>query len=157
MLVQLCYASRRIEFENNLLQDLSDILVKARTFNHAQEIYGVLYYAEGIYFQCLEGESEVLEALFSKISQDPRHHDIQRFADRKIEKIHFSEWSMKYVNQHGKVSKFFEKQDLKQFEPHKLSATNITGFLDVLLKLQGSEEPIKNRMGLNHRGYQNFF
>lgn len=162
MLIQLCYASRRVERQSDLLEDLSDILAQARAFNEAHQIFGVLYYAEGKYFQCLEGDQANLEALFSSICKDPRHSDVVRFEDRAIEHIHFARWSMKYVNQHGKIHKFFEKQGLDAFLPEQLDTTTMYTFLDVLLKVSEADEKSINqkdgrKKGLNHRGYQNFF
>ena len=157
MLLQLCYASSRVERQKDLLQDLSDILATARVFNQAKQIYGVLYYAEGMYFQCLEGEREDLESLFLRIAQDDRHHDIHRFADREIEKHRFSKWSMKYVNQHGRISKFFEQLGCDQFSPHQLDSASMDIFLDILFKLEFGHHHAKAKTGLNHRGYQNFF
>lgn len=40
MMLQLCYASERIESEQELLQDLSDILATARKFNLQHQIHG---------------------------------------------------------------------------------------------------------------------
>ena len=157
MLIQLCYASRRVEHQNDLLQDLSDILAQARSFNEAHQIFGVLYYAEGMYFQCLEGEKEQLEALFSSIQADPRHTDVLRFDDHPITQIHFFQWSMKYVNQHGKVRRFFEQQGFNTFLPHQLESGAIQPFLDLLLHLQEADEKSDIKKGMNHRGYQNFF
>ena len=157
MLIQLCYASSRIEAENDLLQDLSDILATARSFNQAHDIYGVLYYAEGIYFQCLEGEKSQVEALFSQISKDPRHHQIQRFPDQAIEQIHFKKWSMKYVHQHGKITKFFKAMGLNKFQPHRLNAEQMGELLDLLLKMEETEHSVQAKVGLTKRGYQNYF
>lgn len=157
MFIQLCYVSSRIEAENDLLQDLSDILATARSFNQAHDIYGVLYYAEGIYFQCLEGEKDQLEALFSQISQDPRHHQIQRFPNHAVEQIHFKKWSMKYVNQHGKITSLFKKMGLEKFQPHQLNAEQMNQFLDLLLKMEETEHGTKARVGIKNRGYQNYF
>ena len=160
MLIQLCYASRRVEFQNDLLQDLSDILAQSRAFNQAQQIFGVLYYAEGKFFQCLEGEKDTLESLFLKIFQDQRHTDVIRFEDREIDHVHFARWSMKYVNQHGKIHKFFKKQGLNAFVPEKLDTTAMHNFLDVLLKVSEADEKTQKsgtKKGLNNRGYQNFF
>lgn len=157
MLIQLCYASSRVESGNDLLQDLSDILATARSFNQAHDIYGVLYYAEGIYFQCLEGEKQQLEGLFSKISQDARHHQIQRFPDHRIEQIHFKKWSMKYVNQHGKITTLFKKMGLDKFLPHQLNHQQINQFLDLLLRMEESGHTTKAKVGIKNRGYQNYF
>jgi len=157
MLTQLCYASSRVESGNDLLQDLSDILATARSFNQAHDIYGVLYYAEGIYFQCLEGEKDQLESLFSKISQDPRHQEIQRFPDHRIEQIHFKKWSMKYVTEHGKISKLFKAIGLEKFQPHRLNVEQMSKFLHLLLKTEETQHEVQTRAGLTKRGYQNYF
>ncbi|WP_228139517.1 BLUF domain-containing protein, partial [Acinetobacter baumannii] len=68
MNVRLCYASQRNEKNEDLLQDLRDILTEARDFNDLNGICGVLYYADNAFFQCLEGEQEVVERLFEKMA-----------------------------------------------------------------------------------------
>ncbi|WP_425919317.1 BLUF domain-containing protein [Acinetobacter sp. TSRC1-2] len=157
MLTQLCYASSRVEDGNDLLQDLSDILASARSFNQAHTIYGVLYYAEGIYFQCLEGEQNQVEMLFAQISKDARHNQIYRFPDHVIEQIHFKQWSMKYVNQHGKITNLFKRMGLDKFSPHQLDYQQINQFLDLLLKMKETGHSTKARVGIKNRGYQNYF
>ncbi len=77
MNVRLCYASQRNEKNEDLLQDLRDILTEARDFNDLNGICGVLYYADNAFFQCLEGEQEVVERLFEKIQKDQRHYNIK--------------------------------------------------------------------------------
>ncbi len=54
MMLQLCYASERIESEQELLQDLSDILATARKFNLQHQIHGVLYYSHGKFSSALK-------------------------------------------------------------------------------------------------------
>ena len=157
MLIQLCYASRRVEREHDLVRDLSDILEKSSAFNHIHDIHGVLYYAEGIYFQCLEGEQTAVEALFQTITQDLRHHQIHRFADRRIEHFQFKKWSMKYVNQHGKISRLFKAIGLEKFQPHQLHAEQMSKFLRLLLKMEEARHEVQPRTGLTKRGYQNYF
>ena len=145
MLIQLCYASRRVEREHDLVRDLSDILEKSSVFNHIHDIHGVLYYAEGIYFQCLEGEQTAVEALFQTITQDLRHHQIHRFADRGIEHFQFKKWSMKYVKDSTKISRFFAKLGLEKFQPYQLNNENIQDFVNLLLKIDNSEPAYKTR------------
>ena len=154
-MIQLCYASQRQELQHDLLQDLSDILGTARSFNQANDIHGVLYYAEGYFFQCLEGEAELLEKLYSKISRDPRHHLLQRFESTSIDQVHFKNWSMKYVNKHSAIANLFAKFGLKIFLPHQLNATQIPVFLEMLHKLE-NDTP-RQQVGYRNRGYQNFF
>ncbi len=157
MLLQLCYASCRVELEQNLVQDLSDILEKSCSFNHLHDIYGVLYYAEGIYFQCLEGEQSAVEALFQTIAQDRRHHQIHRFPDRMIENIHFKKWSMKYVQQHSRISKFFNELGFKQFSPQQLNPQQLADLLALLLILQKTQHKARTKNSLKDQDEQKFF
>lgn len=136
MLIRLCYASTRVERETNLLEDLSDILSTARQFNQEHQIYGVLYYAEGTFFQCLEGHKTVLEALYERILNDPRHEKVQRFSDQSLEQLCFSKWSMKYVNDFTKISRFFAKLGLDKFQPNQLDERQIQDFVSLLLKIK---------------------
>lgn len=157
MKIRLCYASVRVEMEQDLLQDLSDILVTARSFNAEQQICGVLYYAQGSFFQCLEGEKDAVEALFEKIKKDPRHNQVHQFQNIEIEKISFKQWSMKYVKSETKIGHFFKDLGLQRFEPMHLNTQNIQDFVDILLKTASAEPAKKTTTGYQNRGYQNFF
>ena len=157
MMLQLCYASERIESEQELLQDLSDILATARKFNLQHQIHGVLYYSHGKFFQCLEGQAEVVESLFQSICRDPRHHNILRFADAMVEHSHFSEWSMKYVHKHSQISSLFKKLGFDVFLPHRLDEKTVQQFLALLLDLEQTILPEKSQRGYKNRGYSNFF
>lgn len=157
MKIRLCYSSLRVETEQDLLQDLSDILVTARSFNAEQQICGVLYYAQGAFFQCLEGEKNAVEALFEKIKMDPRHKQVHQFQNIEIEKISFKQWSMKYVKFETKIGHFFKDLGFEKFEPMHLNTQNIQDFVDILLKTASAEPPPKATTGYQNRGYQNFF
>ncbi|WP_044423093.1 AnBLUF65 family BLUF photoreceptors, partial [Acinetobacter nosocomialis] len=109
MNVRLCYASQRNENNEDLLQDLRDILTEARDFNDLNEICGVLYYADNAFFQCLEGEKEVVERLFEKIQKDQRHHNVKWLCTYSIEENSFQRWSMKYVQRNTNIEAFFLK------------------------------------------------
>jgi len=56
--------------------ELRDILTKARENNQKLELTGMLLYRNGFFIQALEGEEEVVTALYEKIKQDPRHRSI---------------------------------------------------------------------------------
>lgn len=139
MPIQLCYVSTRVEQDSDLLQDLSDILSTSRDFNQQHQLYGVLYYSTGTFFQCLEGDKDILEALFQRIQQDRRHKNIHRFIDQDIDHIHFSKWSMKYVKDSTKISRFFGRLGLAKFQPYRLNDQNISEFLNLLLKIENAE------------------
>ncbi|WP_168379503.1 MULTISPECIES: BLUF domain-containing protein [Acinetobacter] len=156
-MIQLCYASTRIEQQFDLIQDLSDILVRARSFNTEKRIFGVLYYAEGRFFQCLQGEQAALEQLFQHIAQDTRHRDIVRYPDQTIDQIDFSKWSMKYVNRHSEIASLFQRFGHSSFQPNLLNTEQIQAFLTTLLRLENVEQPVKLDSGYKNRGYQHYF
>lgn len=157
MMLQLCYASERIESEQELLQELSDILATARNFNQQHQIHGVLYYSHGKFFQCLEGQTEIVESLFLRISRDARHHNVLRFEDAIVEQSHFSEWSMKYVHKHSEISSLFSRLGFKQFEPHALQQSGISEFLKVLYRLEENQASLASPKGYKQRGYVPYF
>ncbi|WP_180005550.1 MULTISPECIES: BLUF domain-containing protein [unclassified Acinetobacter] len=156
-MIQLCYASTRVEQQFDLIQDLSDILVRARSFNTEKNIFGVLYYAEGRFFQCLQGEQAALEQLFQHIMQDTRHRDIVRYPDQTIDQIDFSKWSMKYVNRHSEIASLFQRFGHSSFQPNLLNTEQIQAFLTTLLRLENVEQPVKLDSGYKNRGYQHYF
>lgn len=156
-MIQLCYASTRVEQQFDLIQDLSDILVRARSFNTEQRIFGVLYYAEGRFFQCLQGEQAALEQLFQHIAHDTRHRDIVRYPDQTIDQIDFSKWSMKYVNRHSEIASLFQRFGHSSFQPDVLNLEQIQAFLTTLLRLENVQQPVKLESGYKNRGYQHYF
>ncbi|RZG85036.1 BLUF domain-containing protein [Acinetobacter sp. WCHAc060033] len=145
MFIRLCYVSTRVEHDKNLLEDLSDILSTARQFNQEHQIYGVLYYSEGVFFQCLEGQQAVLDDLYGRISNDQRHINLHRFPDQPLKQLYFSKWSMKYVKDSTKISRFFAKLGLEKFQPYQLNNENIQDFVSLLLKIDNSEPAYKTR------------
>lgn len=156
-MLQLCYASTRIETEQDLLQDLSDILAIARKFNYEHQIYGALYYAHGKFFQCLQGEPEIVEQLFQSISKDRRHQQVYRFADTTVEAPSFAEWSMKYVHKHSEIASFFSKLGHSTFQPHYLNQQNLEGLLEILYRVDENHQQLVSPQGYKQRGYVPYF
>ncbi len=77
-------------------EELNTILQQSRQYNPAQGITGVMLYVRGSVIQVLEGDQDVLEALYSKIEQDPRHTNISKIFSRPITKRLFADWDMGY-------------------------------------------------------------
>lgn len=91
-LVQCIYASAaRHEFGT---EALSDLLHVARTNNARLGLTGMLLYAEGSFFQVLEGPVDVVHALYAKIEQDPRHDQMTMIICEPIPKRSFDAWTM---------------------------------------------------------------
>lgn len=135
---QICYASRSTSVHPQILIDLRDILSEARNFNNNQ-VYGVLYYADGFFFQCLEGKTEILEHLLIKLKKDKRHHDIIFFNSKYIEKASFNDWSMKFVGRNSDVQHYLIEMGYSGFEPMNFTQSQVDQFVACLVESEQSE------------------
>lgn len=78
--------------------DIPALLTNARTANGANGITGMLLYIEGSFFQVLEGDASDVDAVFRRISRDPRHSRITLIIREPIFKRSFSDWTMGCCN-----------------------------------------------------------
>lgn len=141
VIYQICYASRSKSDANLLLQDLRDILSEARDFNVRQHVNGVLCYADGHFFQCLEGDQAVVTNLLEKIKRDPRHAAVSILFQQHVStEVHFQDWSMKYIGRHSDIHQFFAQLGLAQFSPEKLELETLKQFLQLLYRIP--EQPV---------------
>lgn len=138
-MIQICYASRATSEQPQLLNDLRNILSEARDFNILHGLTGVLYYADGYFFQCLEGEVENVEKLLAKLHLDSRHYQIKPFESRSIFKASFSEWSMKFVGRNSRIQQYFQSLGYSHFHPYQLSQEDVYQLIDYLTAAKASE------------------
>jgi hypothetical protein len=75
-------------------EELMAILDKARKFNTANKITGMLLFRDGFFIQALEGEENVIDALFEKVKNDRRHYNVLQLYKEPITRRHFPEWAM---------------------------------------------------------------
>jgi hypothetical protein len=91
----------RLSYQSNALlpitgEAMQELLAKARDFNAAHGISGMLLYRDGQFVQVLEGEEAVLRTLYGKIQKDPRHTDVVTLTDEPLDQRKFGAWSMAY-------------------------------------------------------------
>src|SRR3990167_5142115 len=96
MLVRLLYASRS---STALSQEVIDgLLTSSRRNNPALGVTGLLCHSGDIFMQVLEGGRDVVNGLYTRISADPRHHDITLLHYEEITERRFAGWTMGQVN-----------------------------------------------------------
>ena len=84
--------------------ELKELLQKAREWNEANEITGLLIYRynkkfkRGNFLQIIEGPKKSILPTWDRISADPRHHTITVLEDGSFEERNFSTWSMGLKN-----------------------------------------------------------
>lgn len=100
-LVQLVYASAAsVPFSDEQLETLLHV---ARQNNSALDITGVLMFVDGTFFQVLEGDADVVHALYDKIQLDQRHNNVLVLAERDIAERNFGQWSMGFVRNQSEI------------------------------------------------------
>ena len=96
MLVRLMYVSRASDSVNQ--NELVAILKKSKTNNLGLGVTGVLCFSAGIFLQVLEGGRSPVSALYNKIANDPRHHDVVLLSYEEVGERSFAGWSMGRAN-----------------------------------------------------------
>lgn len=99
--------------------DLVALLAKCREKNSKAGLTGMLLYSEGSFFQVLEGDRPVVEALLEKLAEDSRHERITKLILEPIENRSFEQWTMGY-SRIGK-KELAEIPGLNDFFAHGLS------------------------------------
>lgn len=76
------------------LSELAELLQAARSTNERLGMTGMLLYAEGSFFQVLEGPAAAVDALFARIESDPRHEQVTLIIREPITRRTFADWTM---------------------------------------------------------------
>ncbi len=74
---------------------LSDLQHSAAARNRAENITGMMVYNDDRFFQWLEGPPASIARVWSSISQDPRHADIEALSVHSAPTRLFANWSLK--------------------------------------------------------------
>jgi uncharacterized membrane protein (DUF373 family) len=108
-MIRLTYASTALKEWSP--EELLKLLKECRTNNGAKNITGILLYANGTFFQVLEGDEATVNSIYGIIEKDKRHKDVTIIEREKIAERAFPYWSMG-----------FEKIDAKELS--KLDGLN---------------------------------
>ncbi len=93
-MIHIAYMSRAVHPLSD--QELQELLAQCRRDNTQHQVTGILFYSHGNIAQLIEGEPEVLEPLFERISRDGRHSHVRKLVQRPIAARSFEQWSMAF-------------------------------------------------------------
>jgi hypothetical protein len=132
MLVRLLYASRAAAPVTQ--QIIESILQQSRTHNPALGITGILCHGGDVYMQALEGGREAVNALYTKIVRDTRHHEVMLLHYAEVPERHFAGWTMGQVNL-SKVnpSMLLKYSDRPVLDPFSVSGRASLALLEELI------------------------
>jgi len=81
-------------------KDIESILDTARERNGRDNVTGLLVFDGISFMQLLEGEAEIIDAVFRDIANDNRHSNVVRILQDENVPRQFKEWSMGYSMTH---------------------------------------------------------
>ncbi len=137
-LSRLSYASKATFKPFNAVDgvdaNVANILSTARRENRKNNLVGALYYGNGCFFQCLEGQKSDIDALYAKLEKDPRHTDLKVLSIEPIQQVGFVSWEMKYAQIDQEVRAFLKNHQLGKFDPYRFSPEMTAELVAVLQK-----------------------
>ena len=74
---------------------LKDIIASSKKNNPEEGVTGCLLSGSNTFLQLLEGPTDFIDTLYSKISKDNRHENVATLCDENIDERLFLSWSMK--------------------------------------------------------------
>jgi hypothetical protein len=113
-------------------RELTELLTIARINNGRLGVTGMLLYHEGSFLQALEGDARVVDALFTKIGKDKRHHRVVTLLRREIEAPEFAQWTMGFASTKGLP------QNMPGFSDYLRLRGNLIESTDVAARLLGA-------------------
>ena len=141
-LIRIVYISRAtfpIAANNDGIEPtVARILSTSRTNNRKNGLVGMLYYGDGCFFQCLEGETSKVQALYKTLLKDSRHTDLKVLASEPIKRLSFPDWSMKYVPVDPHMLKLLEEHGFETFDPYRFDHHLVERVMQLL---QGVPDP----------------
>lgn len=108
------------------------ILQASRTNNARRGVGGVLFYGDGCFFQCLEGERDIVKPLLETIRQDKRHTDIRVVSEQSAKQRYFEDWTMKYTSINDAVKTMLKTHGFERFDPYQFDANHFRALLKTL-------------------------
>lgn len=141
-LIRLCYVSRatfKPYTVNGMDQQVAGILSQSRINNQRRNLVGALYYANGVFFQCLEGEESAIEQLLAQLQQDSRHTDLRILSRLPIQERAFQDWEMKFALLDREIRQFLREQHQAKFDPYQFTSVMTEALVKVLLAAQDVE------------------
>ena len=95
MLKTICYKSK-VKSSLSILE-LESLFSETLANNNTTNITGVLVIRDAMFFQIIEGNAEIIDAIFLKIKKDTRHSKIIEFINKPISRLNFKAFDTGYA------------------------------------------------------------
>lgn len=78
--------------------DIFNIIETSARNNLQDDLTGFLIFSKGRFFQLIEGPESSIDALFARLSNDPRHENVFILTRKEIKQRSFPKWQMKRLS-----------------------------------------------------------
>ena len=146
-LIRLVYASQSNSPARAGSSDsvVATILAQSRRNNSRDQLGGVLYFHNGFFFQCLEGERSQVEAAYDRIRGDVRHREPRILRLQTVNRRLFEDWSMKFIPSDEDVAAFLGLKGIDEFRPYDFSEALID---ELVMFFQHFQLPVSAAEGM---------
>lgn len=128
MLIRLIYASTVSEGVD--LAELKRILQQSQANNMRRDLTGILAFNSRIVLQALEGARDEVNALYSKLLRDDRHHTVTMLKYQEVGERQWPSWSMGFAAAHNDSRAVFLKYSPHStFNPYAMSGDAVEKML----------------------------
>lgn len=131
--------------------EVSRILLKSKSNNAKRMIGGVLYYADGYFFQVLEGDKSSVLSLYDKITQDERHANSQVLIEGEINRPQFANWSMHFVAADSGIRQLLADSGYRKFAPFEMTVSLVESLISVLSNNGVYERNVTHQISLSKK------
>jgi hypothetical protein len=146
-LIRLMYISRATFKPTPAIQGIEPhvarILQASRINNAKIDVGGVLFYGNGHFFQCLEGDKNAVHKLMARLNKDDRHTDVKVISEKPVHVRRFDDWSMKYTAINDSIKTLLRKFGFKSFDPYKLDSQHFEALIDTLETMNQPDEMVE--------------
>lgn len=136
-LIQVIYISRStflsVGSSTKIEPQVVQILSESKSNNRKNGLVGVLFFGDGCFFECLEGEEKEIDALVEVLKQDNRHKDLTIISRKEIVNPSFQKWSMKYVPFDASIKDLLSRNGYGNFDPYLFDKEMVDKVLKLLL------------------------
>ena len=135
-LIRIIYISRSTftpsRSNSGIEPNVGRILAKSRINNRRNGLVGVLYFGDGCFFQCLEGEQLAIDILYARLQSDARHKDIKLLSREPISALSYADWAMKFVPLEKEMTRLLNEGGLKSFDPYRFDTAMVHKVMNLL-------------------------
>lgn len=110
--------------------DLLSILSQVRRANAQRQLTGVLYYGEGYFLHCLEGDQAAMTEVMQRMALDPRHHNLEVVVLEPIRQRAFAQWRMRFTRTDHSIAHMLQQHGMTRFQPYEFSLSLVNALVE---------------------------